>query len=48
VRAALDGDRTLGGVVHGLAYGIWNRPDVEEINGDDFLGRRLEVRIWSS
>ena len=48
VRVALDGDRRLGGACNLIYFGPWSRPDNEEINGQDYLAQRLEVRAWST
>ena len=48
VRAALDGDRRLGGACNLIYFGPWGRRGNEEINGQDYTGQRLEVRAWST
>lgn len=48
VRAALAGDRTLGGNAHDLFYQPWTRPDVEPINGQEYLGQRLPITVWAA
>lgn len=49
IRAAIAGDRTLGGIAHSVAFLGWDRPDNEPF-GDNktLLGRRLTVRVWAS
>ena len=46
ILAALWADRTLGGVAITLFAESWDRPDIEPINGLEFLGRRLPIRVW--
>ena len=48
IRAALTADRTLGGVVHALFFGPWNRPSDEEISGQTYFVQRLPIEVWST
>lgn len=47
IRAAIVGDRTLGGVAITTFFDAWSEPDDEPINGIGHLGQRLLVRVWT-
>lgn len=48
IRAAIVGDRTLGGVAITTYFDAWSEPDDEPINGIGHLGQRLIVRVWTA
>jgi predicted ATP-grasp superfamily ATP-dependent carboligase len=48
IRAAIVGDRTLGGAAITTYFGAWTELDDEPINGIGHLGHRLPVRVWTA
>ena len=48
VRTAIAVDRTLGGQAHGVFWQPWTRPDIEPINGVEYLGQRLPLKVYAS
>ena len=46
IKAALEADRTLGGVVDALLVGRRYGYGVYEVAGTDYYGARIEVRVW--
>jgi hypothetical protein len=48
IKAALDGDRTLGGVADTLNVIGWRDYDGVEVNGQDYMGAIVDVEVWPS
>lgn len=47
IRAALEGDVTLGGLAHSLSVTGWREYGTLEINGIEYLGAFVDVSVWA-
>ena len=47
IRAAIVGDRTLGGSAISTFFAAWDRPSDESINGVNYLAQHLTMRVWT-
>ena len=46
IRAALRGDRTLGGIAHTLAVKGWREYESLAVGGIEYVGARIDLEVW--
>ncbi len=47
IKAAIEGGKTLGGIVDTLVVDGWRDYDSYEINGVDYLGAKINLEVWA-